>query len=103
MMVEAANARSPERPDARPVVDSTLDLMSSDRRDKWYRAGWYSERTCLDAFEAGATAHGDVRLTFVVGDSVRGPTVREIHDEALALAASCSGSGCAAATPSRCS
>ena len=62
--------------------------MAFDHRDKWYREGWYSKHTCLDAFEAGAAAHGDVRLTFVVGDSVRSPTVREIHDGASAMAAS---------------
>ncbi|MDT7761014.1 MAG: hypothetical protein QOC63_434, partial [Mycobacterium sp.] len=57
-------------------------------RDKWYRDGWYSDRTCLNAFEAGAAEHGDVPLTFVVGDSVSSPTVREVRDRALALAAS---------------
>jgi acyl-CoA synthetase (AMP-forming)/AMP-acid ligase II len=57
-------------------------------RDKWYRDGWYSNRTCLDAFEAGTAEHGDVPLTFVVGDSVRSPTVREIRGRALALATS---------------
>ena len=65
--------------------------MPSDHRhlrDKWYREGWYSERTCLDAFEAGAAEHGDVPLTFVVGDSVCSLTLREIRDRALALAAS---------------
>ncbi|MFZ3296271.1 MAG: hypothetical protein WA622_12180 [Mycobacterium sp.] len=57
-------------------------------RETWYRCGWYSDRTCLDAFEAGAAEHGDVPLTFVVGDSVCSPTVREIRDRALVLAAS---------------
>lgn len=60
----------------------------SHLRDKWYCDGWYSDRTCLDAFEAGAAEHGDVPLTFVVGDSVCSPTVREIRDRALVLAAS---------------
>ncbi|BCO98704.1 AMP-binding protein [Mycobacterium intracellulare] len=57
-------------------------------RDKWYSAGWYSDRTCLDAFEAGAVEHKDVPLTFIIGDSVSSPTVCEIHDRAVALAAS---------------
>src|ERR1700742_1074685 len=57
-------------------------------RDKWYRDGWYSDRTCLDALEAGAVEHKDRPLTFVVGDSVSSPTVREIYDRAAALAAS---------------
>ncbi len=65
--------------------------MPSDHshlRDTWYRDGWYSDRTCLDVFEDGAAEHGDVPLTFVVGDSVCSPTVREIRDRALVLAAS---------------
>jgi len=65
--------------------------MPSDHRhlrDKWYRDGWYSDLTCLDAFEAGAAKHGDVPLTFVVGDSVSSLTVGEIRNLALALAAS---------------
>src|SRR5271166_3908176 len=87
----AALARSPGRPDARPVADSSLSLMPFDHRhlrDKWYREGWYSDRTCLDAFEAGAAEHGGVPVTFVVGDSVRSPTVGDVRDRALALAAS---------------
>lgn len=70
-------------------------------RDKWYSAGWYSDRTCLDAFEAGAVEHKDVPLTFIIGDSVSSPTVCEIHDRAVALAASLQRLGCATATPSR--
>ena len=57
-------------------------------RDMWHRDGWHSERTCLDAFEAGAAEHGDVPLTFVVGDSASSPTVRDIRDRSLVLAAS---------------
>src|SRR5271170_7913288 len=65
--------------------------MSFDHRhlrDEWYREGWYSDRTCLDALDAGAAEHGDVPLTFVVGDSVSSPAVREIRHRALASAAS---------------
>ena len=60
----------------------------SHLRDKWYRDGWYSDRTCLDAFEAGAAEHGGVPLTFVADDSVCSPSVREIRNRALASAAS---------------
>jgi acyl-CoA synthetase (AMP-forming)/AMP-acid ligase II len=70
--------------------------MSFDHRhlrDEWYREGWYSDRTCLDALEAGAAERGDVPLTFVVGDSVSSPTIREIRDRALVLAASLQGLG----------
>src|SRR6202044_1777987 len=52
----------------------SIPMMSLHRRhlrEKWYRDGWYSDRTCLDAFEAGAAEHADVPLTFVAGDSVR--------------------------------
>jgi acyl-CoA synthetase (AMP-forming)/AMP-acid ligase II len=56
--------------------------------DKWYRDGWYSNRTCLDAFEPGAAEYADVPLTFVVGESASRLTVREIRDRALVLAAS---------------
>src|ERR1700710_2247416 len=58
------------------------------RRDEWYRDGWYSDRTCPDALDAGAAEHADVPLTFVIGDSVSSPTVREIRSRALVLAAS---------------
>jgi acyl-CoA synthetase (AMP-forming)/AMP-acid ligase II len=57
-------------------------------RDEWYRDGWYSDRTCLDAFETGAAEHESVALTFVAGDSVCSPTVGEVRQRALALAAS---------------
>ena len=57
-------------------------------RDKWYRDGWYSDRTCLGAFEAGAAEYGGVPVTFVVGDAVCSPTVGDVRGRALALAAS---------------
>jgi acyl-CoA synthetase (AMP-forming)/AMP-acid ligase II len=65
-----------------------MSLHHRHLREKWYRDGWYSDRTCLDAFEAGAAEHADVPLTFVAGDSVRSLAVGEIHDRALRLAAS---------------
>jgi acyl-CoA synthetase (AMP-forming)/AMP-acid ligase II len=42
----------------------------------------------LDAFEAAAAEHSSATLTFVTDDSVRSPTVGEIRDQALVLAAS---------------
>jgi acyl-coenzyme A synthetase/AMP-(fatty) acid ligase len=65
--------------------------MSSDYarlRDKWYRDGWFSERTCLDAFEGGAVDRGWVAVTFAAGGSASSPTVGDIHDGAVSLAAS---------------
>jgi acyl-coenzyme A synthetase/AMP-(fatty) acid ligase len=65
--------------------------MTFDRnrlRARWYREGWYSDRTCLDAFAAAAVEHAGVPVTFLVGDSVSRPTVGDIHELATALAAS---------------
>lgn len=70
------------------MPDGNLDLMPFNHRTRWYRDGWYSDRTCLDAFEAGAAENGCVPVTFVAGDAVCNRTVRDIHDRALASAAS---------------
>jgi hypothetical protein len=32
-------------------------------RDKWYRDGWFSLRTCLDAFEAGTAEYGSTSVS----------------------------------------
>jgi acyl-CoA synthetase (AMP-forming)/AMP-acid ligase II len=56
-------------------------------RDRWYRDGWFSERTCLDAFEAGASEHGSTPVVFATADVVQTVTVGEIHDRARSLAA----------------
>lgn len=68
-----------------------MDLMSShDKhlRDTWRRDGWHSDSTCLDAFEAAADEYGSATVTFVTDDAVRSPTVGEIRDQALVVAAS---------------
>jgi acyl-CoA synthetase (AMP-forming)/AMP-acid ligase II len=65
--------------------------MTFDRnqlRAKWYREGWYSDRTCLDAFATAAIEHAGEPVTFLVGDSVSRPTVGDIHKLSTALAAS---------------
>ncbi|WP_407688190.1 class I adenylate-forming enzyme family protein [Mycobacterium sp. HUMS_1102779] len=36
-----------------------------DLRDRWYREGWYSRRTLVDALEQGAAEHGDIPMVFV--------------------------------------
>jgi acyl-CoA synthetase (AMP-forming)/AMP-acid ligase II len=56
-------------------------------RDKWYRDGWFSERTCLDAFEAGAREHGSTPVVFATADAVDTATVGEIHERARSVAA----------------
>lgn len=56
-------------------------------RDKWYRDGWYSKRTCIDAFQQGSRLHGDVAITFVTRETDTVSTVAEIHCAAVAVAA----------------
>ncbi len=59
-------------------------------RERWYRAGWYSQRTLIDALDEGAAAHGDVELHFVSGGASDGTatvTVAEVHERAVAAAA----------------
>ncbi|MDT5100867.1 MAG: hypothetical protein QOC76_4604 [Mycobacterium sp.] len=55
-------------------------------RSRWYREGWFSERTCLHAFEAGAREHGLTPVVFATADAVDTVTVGDIHDRARALA-----------------
>jgi acyl-CoA synthetase (AMP-forming)/AMP-acid ligase II len=56
-------------------------------RNKWYREGWYSNRTCIDAFQQCARLNGDVAITFVTGETDTVSTVAEIHRAATAVAA----------------
>lgn len=56
-------------------------------RDKWYRDGWFSHRTCLDAFENGARDHDSTPVVFATAETVTAVTVGEIHARARALAA----------------
>jgi acyl-CoA synthetase (AMP-forming)/AMP-acid ligase II len=56
-------------------------------RSVWYREGWFSSRTCIDAFEAGARDRGSTPVDFVSADSVLSVTVADIHDAAVSFAA----------------
>jgi acyl-CoA synthetase (AMP-forming)/AMP-acid ligase II len=56
-------------------------------RAKWYREGWFSGRTCLDALEDGSVEYGSAPVTFVSGETVSSATVGEIHQQAKDLAA----------------
>jgi acyl-CoA synthetase (AMP-forming)/AMP-acid ligase II len=56
-------------------------------RDKWYRKGRFSERTCLDALEQGSVEYGSTPVMFVKGETVTNATVGEIHQQAKDLAA----------------
>ncbi|WP_407687053.1 class I adenylate-forming enzyme family protein [Mycobacterium sp. HUMS_1102779] len=56
-------------------------------RDKWYRQGWYSTRTCIDALRDGAARHGQSSVVFVTEHAETTSTVAEIHRQALGVAA----------------
>ncbi|CQD18777.1 AMP-dependent synthetase and ligase [Mycobacterium europaeum] len=56
-------------------------------RDKWYRQGWYSTRTCIDALHDGAARHGESPVVFVTGQTETRSSVADIHGQALAVAA----------------
>jgi acyl-CoA synthetase (AMP-forming)/AMP-acid ligase II len=56
-------------------------------RSVWYREGWFSSRTCIDAFEAGARDRGSISVDFVSAASVLSVTVADVHDAAVTFAA----------------
>src|ERR1700748_348363 len=56
-------------------------------RSGWYREGWFSSRTCIDAFEAGARDYGSTPVDFVSAASVGSVTVADVHDAAVTFAA----------------
>ena len=56
-------------------------------RTKWHREGWFSSRTCLDAFEAGAREHGSTPIDFVLEATTVTASVADIHHEAVRVAA----------------
>ncbi|NDJ87872.1 MULTISPECIES: class I adenylate-forming enzyme family protein [Mycolicibacter] len=56
-------------------------------RDKWYRDGWFSTQNCIDVFEQGAVAHGDVPVVFVADGVETRTTVGAIHQRAEDVAA----------------
>jgi acyl-CoA synthetase (AMP-forming)/AMP-acid ligase II len=57
-------------------------------RDEWYRRGWFTEATCVDALESGAVENADTPVTFVIGHDTYSPTIDAIRDGAMAMAAS---------------
>jgi len=54
-------------------------------RDKWYREGWYSDLTCVDAMELGGSRYADVPVVYS-GDTIRESTVGEVHARAVEVA-----------------
>lgn len=53
----------------------------------WYRDGWFSSRTCIDAFEAAARDFGSTSVDFVSADSLLSVTVADVHEAAVTFAA----------------
>jgi len=56
-------------------------------RDRWYREGWYSQRTLIDALEQGAAEYGDVPVVFVSDGIETTNTVAEIFRQSQLVAA----------------
>lgn len=56
-------------------------------RDRWYAEGWYTSRTCIDAFVRAAVEHPHKPVVFVAEGNEITVTVSEIHQAALAAAA----------------
>lgn len=74
-------------------TDRLMSFDYSVMRRKWYRDGWFSSLTCIDAFEAGAREHGSTSVVFVRGESATEVTVGELHRDATALAGALQGLG----------
>jgi acyl-CoA synthetase (AMP-forming)/AMP-acid ligase II len=70
-----------------------VPLDYSALRDRWYGDGWFSDRTCLDAFEAGAREHGSTPVVFATAHAVETVSVGEIRKRARSMAAALQGLG----------
>jgi acyl-coenzyme A synthetase/AMP-(fatty) acid ligase len=62
-------------------------LGDAPLREAWYRQGWYSTRTCIDAFRDGAARHSQMPVVFITEHAETTSTVAEIHRQAVAVAA----------------
>lgn len=69
------------------MTTESVDFNHSSLRERWYSEGWYSSRTCIDAFERAAAQHGEIPVVFVAGGAEALATVGEIHEAAMAFAA----------------
>jgi acyl-CoA synthetase (AMP-forming)/AMP-acid ligase II len=67
------------------MTAGTTDRRSA-QRDRWYRDGWYSKRTCVDALTCAATRYAEVPVVFAGAERVT-TTVGDIHARAVAVAA----------------
>src|ERR1700733_12205205 len=71
----------------RSAVASPMSFDYVALRNLWYQEGWFSSRTCIDAFEAAARDRGSTWVDFVPGASVLSVTVADVHDAAVTFAA----------------
>jgi acyl-CoA synthetase (AMP-forming)/AMP-acid ligase II len=62
-------------------------------RAKWYRDGWYSDRTVVDALEESSEKYADTAVVFAGADALIDSSVGEIHREARRTAAALQGMG----------
>ncbi|MCV7282430.1 AMP-binding protein [Mycolicibacterium flavescens] len=56
-------------------------------RERWYRGGWYSGRTLIDAIEHGADEHGAAELVFAADGTETVVSLADLHRRATAVAA----------------
>ncbi len=65
---------------------ASVDFNHAALRKRWYSEGWYSSRTCIDAFETAAAECAQIPLVFVAAGTEIAATVGEIHQAAMAFA-----------------
>ena len=65
---------------------ASVDFNHAALRKRWYSEGWYSSRTCIDAFETAAAECAQIPLVFVAAGTEIVATVGEIHDAAMTFA-----------------
>ncbi|WP_102141971.1 class I adenylate-forming enzyme family protein [Mycobacterium hubeiense] len=63
------------------------------QRDRWYREGWYSRRTLIDALQQGAAEHGDTPVVFVTDGVETANTPAGIFRQSQQVAAGLQGLG----------
>lgn len=69
------------------LMAEDVDFDRATLRDKWYSQGWYSSRTCIDAFTRAAAEHKQIPVIFVAEGAETTTTVGEIHCAARSVAA----------------
>ncbi|MET7770847.1 AMP-binding protein [Nocardia sp. NPDC005366] len=75
---------------------TTSDITTYDPaalRARWYREGWYSDRTLVTAFAEGVERNASTTVVFAEADTLIETSVGEIHREARRIAACLQGMG----------